>query len=95
MGPALAYDQAGRLTRYTQPGKTSTTYGYDGDGLRASKSTGATTSKYAWDQSATIPLLLADNSNSYIYGPENLSISRSAPPAPRPTCTTTSSARPG
>jgi RHS repeat-associated protein len=48
------------------PTTTSTGYGYDGDGLRASKTSG-TTRNFAWDVSQTLSLLLTDGSTSYIY----------------------------
>ncbi|MGH2895149.1 MAG: RHS repeat-associated core domain-containing protein, partial [Solirubrobacteraceae bacterium] len=48
------------------------TYTYDGDGLRASATSQGATQHYAWDTTATNPLLLADGSTSYIYGPDDL-----------------------
>jgi len=64
-GVSLSYDQAGRLTSYG----AAATYGYDGDGLRMSKTVGGTTTTFAWDQSGAVPLLLDAGSTSYIYGP--------------------------
>jgi RHS repeat-associated protein len=60
----LSYDQANRLTAY---GSTAT-YTYDGDGLRASKTVGASTKAFTWDQSGELPLLLADGGDFYVYG---------------------------
>jgi RHS repeat-associated protein len=75
-GPATtyAYDQAGDLTGVTRPleGETPAiedSYGYDGNGLRASQTISGSTSYLAWDQSGSLPLLLSDGTNSYIYGP--------------------------
>jgi RHS repeat-associated protein len=60
----LSYDQANRLTAYG----TTATYTYDGDGLRASKTVGASTTAFTWDQSGQLPLLLADGGDFYVYG---------------------------
>lgn len=65
-----SYDQANRLVGYTNPFGTTTTYAYNGDGLRTSKTTGANASTFSWDQaSGAPPLLLSDGSTDYIYGP--------------------------
>ena len=66
------YDEAGRLTSVTAA--TNATYTYDGDGLRATRTTGGSTSYFAWDRTSSLPLLLSDGTNSYIYGPRNLPI---------------------
>jgi hypothetical protein len=34
-----------------------------------SKTVNGTTTGYAWDQSSTLPLLIADGTDFYIYGP--------------------------
>jgi len=66
-GPAttLTYDQANRLVCYGG----IATYAYNGDGLRMSKTVNETTTTFAWDQSGTLPLLLAAGATAYIYGP--------------------------
>ena len=69
---SYTYDQAGRLSSVTGPVNAS--YTYDGDGLRASKTTGGSTTYFAWDHTANLPLLLSDGTNSYIYGPDDLPI---------------------
>ena len=51
------------LTNHT----TSSSYRYDGDGLRASKTAGTTT-QYIWDIVGT-PTLLEDGSRTYVWGP--------------------------
>jgi RHS repeat-associated protein len=56
---------------YTQPVPT-TTYAYNGDGLRMSKTVAGTTSSFTWDTSGGLPMLLDDGTNSYIYGPDGL-----------------------
>lgn len=68
-----AYDQASRLTNYTSPVGT-TTFGYNGDGLRTTTTAGATMSSFAWDQTGTLPDLLNDSRDDYIYGPDGIPI---------------------
>ena len=48
----------------------TTTYTYDTDGLRATKTTGGTTTTFTWDRSTAIPTLLTDTINTYTYGPD-------------------------
>jgi RHS repeat-associated protein len=71
---SYGYNQANQLTSYTPPTGTGTTYTYNGDGLRATKTTGSTTAAYAWDIKASVPLLLTDGTNNYLYGPGGLPI---------------------
>ncbi len=80
-GPATTYgyDQAGNLTSVTRPKEGETpaiedSYGYDGNGLRASQTIAGTTSHMAWDLSEPVPLLLSDGTNSYIFGAEGFPI---------------------
>jgi RHS repeat-associated protein len=67
---SLAYNQANELIGYG----TGTAYTYDGDSLRMSKSVGATTTAFAWDQSGTLPLLLAAGTVYFVYGPGGVPI---------------------
>ncbi|MFZ1007735.1 MAG: RHS repeat-associated core domain-containing protein, partial [Candidatus Sulfotelmatobacter sp.] len=46
----------------------------DGSGLRASQTIAGTTSHLTWDTSGSLPLLISDGANSYIYGPGDLPI---------------------
>jgi YD repeat-containing protein len=64
----LSYDQGNRLTAYG----TSSTYAYNGDGLRMSKIISGNTSQFLWDVSGTLPLLLKEGSTAYVYGPGGL-----------------------
>jgi len=79
------YDQEHRLcwmvisasaqTSCASPPTGASTYTYDGDGLRASKSTGGVTTSYSWDVSGGLPLLLQETTSSstnYVYGPGGL-----------------------
>ncbi len=73
------YNRAGNLTSVERPveGKIpqiKDTYAYDGNGLRASQTISATTTFLAWDPVETVPLLLSDGTNSYIYGAGDLPI---------------------
>jgi RHS repeat-associated protein len=68
-----AYDQAGNLTQVKQgqskAGAINDLYTYNGDGLRATQSKGKTTAHLTWDTHGGLPLILADEQNTYIYGP--------------------------
>jgi RHS repeat-associated protein len=82
-GPATTYDydQAGNLISIDRPEEGETpaieeTFAYDGSGLLASQFNGLTTQYLTWDLSASEPLLLNDDQNSYIYGPNGLPITQ-------------------
>jgi RHS repeat-associated protein len=73
------YDEAGNLTSITRPkeGKIAElkdTYTYDGNGLRASQTISGTTSFLTWNMTETLPSILNDGTNSYIYGPGGLPV---------------------
>ncbi|MFZ1881509.1 MAG: DUF6531 domain-containing protein [Gaiellaceae bacterium] len=65
----LAYNQVGQLTGYG-----STTYTYNGDGLRTAKKTGHSTESFTWEPTGPglRPLPLVDGGNSYVYGPQGV-----------------------
>ncbi|MHB1519654.1 MAG: RHS repeat-associated core domain-containing protein [Acidimicrobiales bacterium] len=81
-----AYDQAGNLTCVTTPNTTgascanqagadSSTYTYNGDGLRMSATpSGQGTTQFTWDTQGSVPLLLSDGTNDYLYGPGGVPI---------------------
>jgi RHS repeat-associated protein len=80
-GPATTYgyDQAGSLTSVERPkeeplAEINDGYGYDGDKLRESQTISGTTTQLTWDTAEGLPLLLSDETNSYIYGPGGLPI---------------------
>jgi len=60
-----SYDEAQNLSTYTPATGTATSYAYDGDGLRQSKTTGSTTTYFTWDGGRD---LLSDGTNYYVYG---------------------------
>lgn len=74
----LTYDQANMLTKYAAA--SSTSYGYNGDGLRMCKVAGSSTqpcqaggnTQFLWDVTGSLALLLKDGATSYIYGPGGL-----------------------
>jgi RHS repeat-associated protein len=75
-GPATTYgyNQAGVLTSVMRPEegsipKIEDTYTYDGNNLRASETINGTTKHLTWQFTSTVPVLLNDGTNSYIYGP--------------------------
>jgi RHS repeat-associated protein len=73
------YDQAGNLISLARPKEPKTaeikdTYAYDGNGLRASQTISGTTSFLAWDLTGSLPVVLNDGANSYIYGPGALPV---------------------
>jgi RHS repeat-associated protein len=74
----LTYDQANRLSKFAAA--TTTSYGYNGDGLRMCKYSGSSTqpcqatgnTPYVWDAAGSLPLLLKDGTTAYVYGPSGL-----------------------
>ena len=92
------WDQAGNLVCETAPNASSyscsnqhstvtTTYAYNGDGLRISDTpAGGSAQQFTWDVSGSVPQLLEDGTSYYLYGPntgsgplEQISISGSTP----------------
>lgn len=63
-----SFDAAGQLAGWTS-GSSSVTYKYNADGLRSSKTSGTTTTNFAWDQTTPNPSLLSDGVAAYVYGP--------------------------
>jgi RHS repeat-associated protein len=73
---SASYDGAQRLTTYSNTSANMTAATYDGDGLRASTTitpTGgsAATQSFTWDPTPSIPRLLMDSTNAYIYAGAN------------------------
>lgn len=77
-----SYDQANRLTGFNGPplsaantigaATTSATYIYNGDGLRVGKQRTVNglgvNFPVTWDLAASVPLILTDGTNAYVYG---------------------------
>jgi RHS repeat-associated protein len=71
------YGLSGALTSVEgkeKKGGFTESYTYDGNNLRASQTVGGVQSYLAWDEAESVPLLLSDGTNSYIYGPGGLPI---------------------
>jgi len=69
-----AYNGAEQLTSYSNAAADMTAATYDGDGLRTSASSTPTggsssTQSFVWDTTSSVPELLMDSSNAYLYGP--------------------------
>ncbi len=65
---SFSYDQANRLTSATVEGQL-TTYAYDGDGNRVSKTVGTNpTIHYVNDVTAPLSQILTDGTRKYVYG---------------------------
>ena len=64
-----AYDQAGNLIS-TKSGGVESTFKYDGTGLLATETSGASNYPLAWDPTSALPLLLRSGDEYFIYGPE-------------------------
>jgi RHS repeat-associated protein len=77
-GPVTSYEynQAEKLTSVSRPEgpKIEDTYANNGEGLRTSQKVSGTTSYFTWDEAESLPLLLSDGTDSYVYGPGGLPI---------------------
>lgn len=71
----MTYDQAGRLIGYD-----NTSYAYNGDGLRTSKTVSGAAENFTWDISSSQPLLLQDGSINYVDGPGGLPLEQVGAP---------------
>ncbi|HXD54151.1 MAG TPA: RHS repeat-associated core domain-containing protein [Solirubrobacteraceae bacterium] len=74
-----SYDQAGNLTGVERPEeglipKIEDAYKYDGANLRQTQTINGTTTHLTWDTAEPLPLLLTDDTNSYVYGPEGVPV---------------------
>jgi RHS repeat-associated protein len=76
---SASYNGAQELTAYNNASADMEVACYDGDGLRQSLSTTSTscsspTNSFTWDVSGSLPRLLMDSTNAYIYGDGNTPI---------------------
>jgi RHS repeat-associated protein len=69
-----AYDQAGNLAEVKRGTEIEDSFTYDGNNLRQSQTIKGTTTHLTWETAETLPLVLTDETNNYIYGPGNLPI---------------------
>ncbi len=71
---SFLYNFENRLTKYTPPAGSSTTYTYDGNNNRLAKSVGSSVTRFVNDISGDLPRVLAETNSSntiqksYIYG---------------------------
>jgi RHS repeat-associated protein len=72
------YDAADRLVGFAGEGRVAT-YAYDGDGTRVVRSVDGRTTAVAWDRSGALPLVLADGTNHYVYGPGGMALAQIGP----------------
>jgi RHS repeat-associated protein len=61
------WNGAGRLTSYDNAAGDMTAASYDGDGLRATATYGASTQQFVWNDVSTLPQVIMDSGNAYIY----------------------------
>lgn len=78
-----SYNQAGNLTAVERPEhemipRIEDKYTYDGNDLLQSQTNNGTKTNLTWDTTEELPIILEDETNSYIYGPENLPIEQIA-----------------
>jgi len=71
---SASYNGAAQLTGYDDSAANMTAATYDGDGLRTAATSTPTggssaTQDFVWDTSPSVPELLMDSDNAYIYGP--------------------------
>jgi RHS repeat-associated protein len=70
-----SYDQVGNLTKVERATPTiKDTYTYNGNNLRQTQTINSSKANLTWDTAGQLPLILNDEANNYIYGPENLPI---------------------
>lgn len=63
----FTWDHENRMVQATIGGVTST-YTYNGDGIRMSRTVSGKTTSYTWDLAAALPVVLQDGSKTYVYG---------------------------
>jgi RHS repeat-associated protein len=81
---AYTWSEANLLTGVTPSTGLPTSYAYDGNNLLQSETTGSNTTEFTWDTQSSVPLLLSDGTNYYIYGAgnspiEQISVSTGSP----------------
>jgi RHS repeat-associated protein len=67
------YNQAGDLTSFAPaadlPALSSTSYTYTVGGLLSTETDSLGTRRFTWDLTGSLPLMLTDGTNAYLYGP--------------------------
>jgi RHS repeat-associated protein len=75
----FGYDQAGDLTSVKRPEESPITkiedsYTYNGDNLRETQDISGTTTNLTWDTAESLPIILNDETYSFVYGPGNIAV---------------------
>ena len=73
---SFSYNAAGSLASVALPGGSGVSYTSDGDGLRQTRTVGASTDEFVWNVNAGLPLLLDDGEHRYVYGPTSTPIAQ-------------------
>jgi YD repeat-containing protein len=68
---SASYNGAEELTAYSDASADMTSATYDGNGLRSSDTVGSSTQGFVWDARGSVPELLMDGTNAYIYAGGN------------------------
>jgi len=68
---AYTYNPANELTGVVPSSGSFSSYVDDGNALLQGETTGSTTTNYTWSVQPSLPLLLSDGTNYYIYGAGN------------------------
>jgi RHS repeat-associated protein len=76
--PTASIPTGGTTPSCSSPPTGATTYTYDGDGLRNTKTTSSGTTTFSWDSESGVPRLLEDGQNDYIYGPSGTPVAQVA-----------------
>ena len=76
---SASWNGAGELSSYSNAAADTSATTYDGNGLRTSATTTPTggtesTENFVWDNTSSIPRLLMDSTNAYVYGPSGTSM---------------------
>ena len=69
---SYGYDQAGNLISAESSELEKSTFKYDGTGLMATETKGASTYPMFWDFTPGLPLLIRGGQDYFIYGPDGL-----------------------
>ena len=64
---SYGYNGIGEMTSYSSGGTNN--FSYTGDGLEIAGQSGSVTTQLTWDTTGSLPLLLCDGTDDYIYGP--------------------------
>jgi YD repeat-containing protein len=64
---SAAWNGAAQLTSYQDSAANMTAASYDGNGLRASDAASSVSQSFTWNSTTSVPQLLMDSSNAYIY----------------------------